>query len=250
MELYLKQLGHDSDHVVNGELAVEAVRTGQYDLVLMDAQMPILGGVDATAAIRCMPGPQPRIVAVTASVLAADRDAFLRAGADDFLTKPVRMATLEQTLSRWASEVRDFVPPAPASGVVPDALTGKAATEEVLSAPLDPETVDDLRDLGDDAFRHLYGQYAESLTATVAGIAAASDGARWSEDDEHSVPRLAHRLKGSSAAMGALRLAELCRCLQEATDASAPAVAEALSCLPNEARRVGASVDALLAVPR
>ena len=246
MALYLKQLGHDSDHVPNGELAVEAVRRGNYDVVLMDAQMPVLGGMDATAAIRCMPGPQPRIVAVTASVLAADRAAFLQAGADDFLTKPVRLATLDETLSQWESEVPTFVPPEPTPvAVVPEALSG-----EDSGGALDAETVDDLRDLGDDAFRKLYAQYADSVVMTVVAIDSAADAGRWSEGDEDSVPRLAHRLKGGSAAMGALRLAELCRCLQEATDASTPAVVEALAGLPEEARRVGAAVDSLLAVPR
>jgi CheY-like chemotaxis protein len=97
MALYLQQLGHDSDHVDNGERAVEAVRTGNFDVVLMDAQMPVLGGVDATAAIRCLPGPQPRIIAVTASVLPGDRAAFLAAGADEFLSKPVRLSTLRES---------------------------------------------------------------------------------------------------------------------------------------------------------
>jgi CheY-like chemotaxis protein len=199
--------------------------------------MPILGGVDATAAIRCMPGPQPRIVAVTASVLAADRDAFRVAGADDFLTKPVRLATLDEALSQWEKDLPVFVPPAPQ--VTPD--PGSA---------LDAETVEELRDLGDDAFRQLYGKYADSLATMVDAIGSAAQAGRWSEEDEHSVPRLAHKLKGGSAALGALDLADLCRLLQEAPDGAAPEVAAALVGLPGEAFRVGTAVDALLAAPR
>lgn len=238
MTLYLAQLGHDSHHVVNGELAVDAVRAGGYDVVLMDAQMPVLGGVDATAAIRCMPGPQPYVVAVTASVLASDRAAFLAAGADDFLTKPVRMATLDEALRRWSGVVPaagvQRVPAAPAP--VPDALDG--------------ETVEDLRDLGDDAFGQLYGKFADGLRPAAEAIAAAASADHWAEEHEDSVPRLAHRLKGSSAAMGALGLAELCRCLQEASDASSPEVAAALADLPGEVERVDAAVAALLGVRR
>ncbi|MGY1805078.1 response regulator [Blastococcus sp. SYSU D00922] len=240
MALYLQQLGHDSVHVVNGELAVDAVRTGEFDVVLMDAQMPVLGGVDATAAIRCMPGPQPRIVAVTASVLASDQAAFLQAGADDFLTKPVRLATLDEALSQW----EDTPVQLPAPREAPE-----ARREEPAPAALDAETVEELRDLGADAFGHLYRQYADSLMTTVEAIGAAVADARWAEGDETSVPRLAHRLKGSSAAMGALALADLCRRLQEATDAGSPAVADALAGLPVEARRVGAEVAALLDAP-
>jgi CheY-like chemotaxis protein len=234
MKLYLEQLGHDSEHVTNGELAVDAVRSGNYDVVLMDAQMPVLGGVDATAAIRCMPGPQPRIVAVTASVLAVDRAAFLEAGADDFLTKPVRLATLDEALSQWEKELPVFVPPVPAAS----------------HGALDEETVAELRDLGDDAFRQLYGKYSDSLATIVDAIGSAAEAGRWSEEDEHSVPRLAHKLKGGSAALGALDLADLCRRLQEAPDGVAPDVVAALAELDGEARRVGTAVEALLAVPR
>ncbi len=237
MGLYLKQLGHRSEHVENGALAVEAVRTGAFDVVLMDAQMPVLGGVDATAAIRAMPGPQPRIVAVTASVLASDRAAFLDAGADDFLTKPVRLAVLDEALSQWSSPP---VAAAPERSGPPVAPVGA----------LDPEVVEDLRDLGDDAFRQLYGKYTDALGTTVEAIARAARAARWAEDDEESVPRLAHRLKGSSAAMGAEHLAELCGRLQEAADAMSRGVVEALADLPGEARRVDAAVTDLLGVRR
>jgi CheY-like chemotaxis protein len=239
MKLYLEQLGHDSEHVTNGELAVDAVRSGSYDVILMDAQMPILGGVDATAAIRCMPGPQPRIVAVTASVLAADRAAFLDAGADDFLTKPVRLATLDEALSQWEQEPPVFVPPVPAGSPGPEDAAGV----------LDAETVEELRDLGDEAFRQLYAKYAAGLATLVDAIGSAAAAGRWSEEDEHSVPRLAHKLKGGSAALGALDLADLCRLLREASDGAAPDVAAALAGLNGEARRVGTAVDALLAVP-
>ncbi len=237
MSLYLAQLGHDCDHVVNGELAVDAVRAGEYDVVLMDAQMPVLGGVDATAAIRCLPGPQPYIVAVTASVLASDRASFLEAGADDFLTKPVRMATLDQALRQWTGDLERAAAPSPEP-------SGSG------SDPLDPETVEDLRDLGDAAFGQLYEKYLASLGPAVTAIAEAADAGRWAEEDEDSVPRLAHRLKGSSAAMGALGLADLCRSLQEAPDGASPDVVAALAGLPGEARRVEEAVARLSAAAR
>ena len=236
--LYLRQLGHDFDHVENGRLAVAAVESGRYDVVLMDAQMPVLGGVDATAAIRSGRGPQPRIIAVTASVLASDRSAFLTAGADDFLTKPVRMATLDEALRRWGGageEAPEF------DGGVPPVAAGESSAEASM---LDPETVEELRDLGEQAFAHLYEQYLDSLVSTVEALLVAAGSAAWSEDDEASVPRLAHRLKGSSAAMGASRIADLCQALQHG--AEIPDVDRVLGDLEQESRRVRDAVATLL----
>jgi HPt (histidine-containing phosphotransfer) domain-containing protein len=124
-----------------------------------------------------------------------------------------------------------------------------AAVPTALPAPLDDETVEDLRDLGDDAFRQLYGTYAEGLRPALGAITAAASAGRWAEEDPDSVPRLAHRLKGSSAAMGALGLADLCRCLQEAADGASADVSLALSALPGEIERVDDAVAALLGIP-
>ncbi|MCW2743200.1 MAG: multi-sensor hybrid histidine kinase [Blastococcus sp.] len=236
MELYLQQLGHHGEHVGNGRDAVEAVRRTSYDVVLMDAQMPVMGGVEATAAIRALPVPQPRILAVTASVGLSDRNAFQAAGADDFLTKPVRLATLDDALTSWSqAPATDPAATAPAPDLSP--ADGGA---------LDAETVEELRDLGEAAFQHLYEQYVGTLDATVAAIVTAADGSAWSTDDDDSVPRLAHRLKGSSAALGAHRMADLCRRLEEQTRPDSPAVTEVLAELEEERRLVRAAVATLL----
>jgi signal transduction histidine kinase/DNA-binding response OmpR family regulator/HPt (histidine-containing phosphotransfer) domain-containing protein len=245
--LYLGQLGHDCERVANGQEAVEAVQRQAYDVVLMDAQMPVMGGVDATAVIRQLPIAQPRIVAVTASVLAGDRTAFLGAGADEFLTKPVRLATLDATLRRFAPVAGPpaAAPPQPAA-VVPVPRPGEVLDGEAGAGVLDVETVDELRDLGTEAFAHLYGTYADGLPDTLAALAEAAAGGAWSEDDERSVPRLAHRLKGSSAAMGAVHMAELCQLLQNGTGAT-PELDRALRQLQDEGLRVQAAVTSLLA---
>ncbi|MCZ2825699.1 MULTISPECIES: hybrid sensor histidine kinase/response regulator [unclassified Modestobacter] len=240
MSLYLDQLGHDCDHVENGEQAVAAVLEGAYDVVLMDAQMPVMGGVDATAAIRALPGPQPVIMAVTASVLASDRAAFLAAGADLFLTKPVRLAVLEQALTPYATGGSTSVRAVP---VAQPAAPGEPS-------PLDAETVEELRDLGDDGFRHLYGQYVASLESTVAALLAAAGGPAQMADDEGSMDRLAHRLKGSSAALGALRLAELCQRLEDLGSDLSPAHGDLLSTLEEESTRVRSAVRTLLDAPQ
>jgi CheY-like chemotaxis protein len=83
---------------------VERARGGAFDLVLMDCQMPVLDGFDATREIRALVGEASRmpIVAVTAHALPGDRERCLAQGMDDYVTKPVRMDELERVLARWA----------------------------------------------------------------------------------------------------------------------------------------------------
>ena len=92
-------LGYDVDAVAHGLAAVEACREVAYDVVLMDCQMPVLGGLDATRAIRACEGTRRTvIIAVTGD---GDRDACRAAGMDDYLAKPVRPQQLRAALARW-----------------------------------------------------------------------------------------------------------------------------------------------------
>jgi len=104
----LERLGCLVDVVGNGREAVEALERGAYALVLMDCQMPELDGFDATLMIRhreTRKGAEGAIripiVAMTANVLAEDRDRCIRAGMDDFLSKPVSAENLRAVLDRW-----------------------------------------------------------------------------------------------------------------------------------------------------
>lgn len=98
----LNHLGFTVHACANGNEAVEAVSRDSYSLILMDLQMPVMGGVEATRAIRALEktNRQPRIpiIAVTAN---PDRDLCLRAGMDDFLFKPSSLAELTELLNRW-----------------------------------------------------------------------------------------------------------------------------------------------------
>ena len=101
----LSKRGHKADLADNGIEAIAAVCRKSYDLVLMDVQMPEMDGVSATAAIRNLSGPVRRIpiIALTANVMAGQRESYLAAGMNDYLTKPIRPADLYAALDRWAA---------------------------------------------------------------------------------------------------------------------------------------------------
>ena len=101
----LKSFGLDVTHAANGKIACERYRTDQYDVVLMDIQMPEMDGHEATVCIRQCEVDQGRaqtpIIALTANVLSEDRARCFSSGMNDFLSKPIRMSDLHETLKRW-----------------------------------------------------------------------------------------------------------------------------------------------------
>ncbi|GLK51315.1 MAG: response regulator receiver protein [Oceanicaulis sp.] len=91
---FLNLRGYEADFVENGAAALEAVQAQHYDLVLMDMEMPVMDGLQATAAIRALPGPagQVPIVALTANALSSARTRCREAGMNDVVTKPINQA--------------------------------------------------------------------------------------------------------------------------------------------------------------
>jgi signal transduction histidine kinase/CheY-like chemotaxis protein len=105
----LSVLGLECDTATNGEAALLRMRDGQYDLVLMDCQMPVLDGYSASRKWREIEaadssGPHLPIVAMTANAMAGDRQRCLDAGMDDYLAKPVTRGQLEHCLRRWLQD--------------------------------------------------------------------------------------------------------------------------------------------------
>ena len=104
MRVMLQRMGHNVMTVANGRAAVEEMRNGAYDAILMDIQMPEMDGMQATRAIRTDDGLGARaripIIALTAYALDGDREKFLGAGMDDYVTKPVVQSELQRALSK------------------------------------------------------------------------------------------------------------------------------------------------------
>jgi two-component system sensor histidine kinase/response regulator len=102
----LSRSGYQIDVVDDGQQAIEAVQRGNYDVVLMDVQMPGIDGLEATRQIRAMPAPkcQVPIIALTAQVGDEERKIRIDAGMDDYISKPINFDILFSKLSALAKQ--------------------------------------------------------------------------------------------------------------------------------------------------
>jgi signal transduction histidine kinase/CheY-like chemotaxis protein len=114
----LKKLGYDCDVADDGNVAVRMAAATQYDLILMDCQMPDCDGYEASRILRAQ-GLDIPIVAMTANAMTGDREHCLDAGMDDFLTKPVSPTALGETLKMWLGRRSDRATGARASDTAP-----------------------------------------------------------------------------------------------------------------------------------
>lgn len=103
----LRKLGYSYDLAKNGEEAVEAAGSGKFHLILMDIQMPVMDGIEATRRIRAdlAQERQPIIIALTANTTEGDRKACFDAGMEDFLAKPVTKSAIEKAIDKWKAKV-------------------------------------------------------------------------------------------------------------------------------------------------
>ena len=110
----LHKLGHEVVVVENGQLAVEAAEDGHFHLILMDCQMPVMDGYEATRMIRAQEkrtNSHTPIVAMTANAYPEDIEKCMQSGMDSHLTKPVDISTLDKTVSAYFTPANDPEPP-------------------------------------------------------------------------------------------------------------------------------------------
>jgi signal transduction histidine kinase/CheY-like chemotaxis protein/HPt (histidine-containing phosphotransfer) domain-containing protein len=216
MTAILENLGYSTDAATNGRSALDMVQKGQgYAAVLMDCQMPEVDGYETARRIREREhetGSQRLpIVAVTAHALKDDREKALAAGMDDYITKPVRAATIAAVLERW---IRGATERSPAHSPNKESEASMDESESRFSAPLDHEILDGLRSLQTlrrpEFLKQVIQMYLRESVRQLEDLRAAVQ-----QSDVASIKSVAHAFKGSSRNIGALRLAELCQKLEQ-----------------------------------
>jgi two-component system, sensor histidine kinase len=228
----LDKLGLRHSLANDGAQAVEQVRSTRFDLVLMDCQMPVMDGFQATAAIRALPGgrgAQLPIIALTANSLDGDEQACRDAGMDDFIAKPYSLAHLHAMLATWLGAVPTGASPVAVNVAAPTParpLTDASAhtvadtvAHTVTDAAADPPAInlaaiDALRALDDTGadglVAHLVNSFLGSAEGHLARVSRALD-----EGDARGLAQTAHSVKSSAANLGAESLAGCYRELEK-----------------------------------
>jgi len=211
----LESLGLQAQVAQNGMEALQAVRKGGVEAVLMDCQMPVMDGFAATAAIRRaeresgIPRTLP-IIAITANALQGDREACLAAGMDDYLSKPFTQQQLAAVIGRWIA-----LPLAGSvhHGVAPPTLPPEAR-EAIQREAINGAALDKIRALsrdgGDILVQKVINAYVGDVPQHLRTLRQAVGG-----HDAGTVRRIAHSLKSASANVGAEGLAGLCKDLEQ-----------------------------------
>lgn len=196
----LERLGHEATAVVNGREAVESVQGKYFDLVLMDVQMPVANGIDATQAIRALPGEIARvpILAVTANVLPEQEAMYGDVGFSGYLPKPLTLQQLRVAIANVGRPSNTVAIMSEPETSVPERFNSSLIAEyrEVI---------------GPEGARQMVDLFVGSLSDRRAELAQAS-----AAEDLEGVRRAGHTIKGMAAAAGAARISEFGLRLQHA----------------------------------
>jgi PAS domain S-box-containing protein len=223
----LESLGCSVALAEDGAVSVQQVREEQFDLILMDCQMPVMDGFVATAEIRTYeqrlaaegrPPHRTPIIALTANAMQGDRERCLEAGMDDYLTKPYSRDQLAAALTRWLKTADEAPVGAPTGSQVATGQAQEPRTQAAAPASqpdsdeplLDPTVLAGIRQLQrpgrEDVVARVIQVYATEAPRLLVRLHEALDHA-----DAEEVRRAAHSLKSCSASVGAVRVAALCK---------------------------------------
>jgi CheY-like chemotaxis protein len=226
--MLLTKAGHAVTIADNGEEAVAAVRAADYDVVLMDVQMPILDGIEATRHIRALAPPKNAvpIIAVTAHAMTGAREEYLASGMDGYLSKPLDPSALLRLLDDYA-------------GSAPPAAQAAATPAPACDTIFDPDSIAALEKyLPPSSIRELLAMFVDQIDSQIAPLRSAA-----AARDLDPLGREAHSLAGSAGNIGISRLSLLARELEAACKAGDADAAVELS-----GRVVAASTAAATAV--
>jgi PAS domain S-box-containing protein len=225
----LKRMGYRADLAATGLEVLQAFQQQRYDVILMDVQMPEMDGLEATQRLRSEwpAAHQPRIIAMTANALQGDRERFLEAGMDDYISKPVDIDELGQVLARSQPLKDGQADDAPALDLALLAKCWKIMDN-------DPEQLALLVNL-----------FLENSPKLIAEMRAAIAHA-----DAPALEQAAHSLKSSSAALGAMIMSGICRLLEDGGRAgSIEGATEKLAQLEHEFERAQRALEQELQNP-
>ncbi|PIK91652.1 histidine kinase [Synechococcus sp. 65AY6Li] len=211
----LQSLGYMADVVANGQEVLDLLQRVQYDLILMDCQMPVMDGYEATRRLRQQErgsGHRTVVIAITANAMQEDRERCLQAGMDDYLSKPVLKEDLERVLNHWSQRIAPSATGAangPASPDPPSAEGANGNSAPTLPYPIDAAYLDRVTG-GDRQFqRELLQVFVQDCQNQLPHLRQAV-----TKGDPEELRKVAHRLKGASANVGAHAFSQAARELE------------------------------------
>jgi two-component system sensor histidine kinase/response regulator len=226
----IDRIGYHAVPVDNGRIALEQLAHTDFDIILMDCQMPEVDGYTATREIRRREGSARHtpIIGVTAHALPGDREECLKAGMDDYTAKPIMPEDLGAMIDKWVTLINQ----PPADTTVEVALPGSSVAKQAAAeGVLDESVLAELREYQNpgepDFVTELIGIFSEDLTNRLIQISDALEAG-----DANRVRQAAHALKGASAELGAQRMRVICSRLElsaaEGSIVAGPAMAREL----------------------
>ena len=199
----LSIIGYEADLAGNGQEALDLLQLKDYDLVFMDCQMPVKDGYLTTQELRQLEAGSGRhtiVIALTAHAMPADREKCLAAGMDDYISKPVEQEDLEILLNRWTESRRDKIENEVRSEVVETSDTSEPEQSPIDNdnPPLDLKRLNSISKGRVEFQQRLLRVFMEKSEVDIAALGEAI-----AHSDFDQIQSYAHRLKGSSANVGA-----------------------------------------------